>query len=114
MSDMLDRMERNLGNYAGVDALPPFSLFPWFFVIPGLLVAGLSGAALASRRRGRSTRGALIAVVIVGVGPGRGAGRLPDVHEGTERRRHDQRLPVVDDAREGHHRPGLLHHHRQR
>ena len=68
MSDMLDRMERNLGNYAGVDALPPFSLFPWFFVIPGLLVAGLSGAALVSRRRGRSTRGALIAVVIVGVG----------------------------------------------
>ena len=68
MSDMLDRMQRNLGNYKGVDELPPFPLFPWFFVIPGVLVASLSGAALVARRRERSSRGLLIAVVVLGVG----------------------------------------------
>lgn len=68
MTDMLDRMEANLDNYAGVDALPPFPLFPWFFVIPGLAIAGIAGAALVARQRGRSTRGLLIGVVVVGVG----------------------------------------------
>jgi hypothetical protein len=68
MSDMLDRMQRNLGNYEGVDALPPFPLFPVFFVVPGLLVAGFAGAALIERRRGRSSRGALIVVVVLGFG----------------------------------------------
>ena len=68
MGDMLDRMERNLGNYRGVDALPPFALFPWFFVIPGLLIAGGAGVAFVARRRGRRSRGALVLVVVVGVG----------------------------------------------
>lgn len=43
MTDLLDRMDANLDNYEAVAALPPFALFPWFFVIPGLLIAG--GAA---------------------------------------------------------------------
>ena len=47
MSDMLDRMDANLGNFAGVDALPPFPLFPWFFVLPGLFVAGRRGMGTA-------------------------------------------------------------------
>jgi hypothetical protein len=68
MTDMLDRMERNLDSYAGVDALPPFSLFPWFFVVPGLLIAGAAGWTIARRRRGRDSRGAIVLLVVVGVG----------------------------------------------
>lgn len=68
MSEMLDRMDRNLENYAGVDALPPFTLFPWFFVIPGLLIAGLAGWALVRTRRGERTRGLVVALGILGVG----------------------------------------------
>lgn len=43
MGSMLDTMDDNLGNYRGVAALPPFPLFPWFFVMPGLMLA-LAGA----------------------------------------------------------------------
>jgi hypothetical protein len=68
MTDMLDRMDANLGNYRGVDALPRFGLFPWFFVVPGLLVAGLAGVVLLKRRRSAAGRGALVAIVIVGAG----------------------------------------------
>ncbi len=38
MGDLIDRMEANLDNYAAVAALPPFPMFPWFFVIPGLMI----------------------------------------------------------------------------
>lgn len=69
MTDMLDRMERNLGNYAGVDALPPFSLFPWFFVVPGLVLASGAAFAIVRRRRGHEARGAVV-LLVVGVGVG--------------------------------------------
>ena len=45
MAPMIGAMADNLDNFAAVDALPPFWLFPWFFVIPGLLVAGLAFGA---------------------------------------------------------------------
>src|SRR5438093_784069 len=32
MSDMLATMRRDIGEFEGVDSLPPFVLFPWFFV----------------------------------------------------------------------------------
>jgi hypothetical protein len=49
-------MADNLGNFAAVDALPPFALFPWFFVIPGVLIAGLGIVALRrSRDRSETT-----------------------------------------------------------
>jgi hypothetical protein len=50
MTDLIDRMEANLGNYAAVAALPPFPMFPWFFVIPGALIALTAGIALYQRR----------------------------------------------------------------
>jgi hypothetical protein len=57
MTDLLDRMDANLDNYAAVAALPPFALFPWFFVAPGLLIVGLSASVLwTTRQRGRTTR----------------------------------------------------------
>jgi hypothetical protein len=44
---MIGAMADNLDNFAAVDAMPKFSLFPWFFVGPGVLVAAL---ALIARR----------------------------------------------------------------
>jgi hypothetical protein len=49
MSDLLDRIQANRGNYGAVAALPSFKLFPWFFVIPGALVLLAAGAALLWR-----------------------------------------------------------------
>ncbi|MCU0267774.1 MAG: hypothetical protein MUF83_03905 [Acidimicrobiales bacterium] len=68
MTDLLDTMDRNLDNYDAVASLPPFPLFPWFFVIPGVLVAGAATWALLAGRRGRSTRPAAWVLVALGVG----------------------------------------------
>lgn len=68
MSDMLRTMHRDIGDYEAVDALPPFPLFPWFFVAPGLLIAGASTWGLIARRRGGSGRGATAALIVLGVG----------------------------------------------
>jgi len=46
-------MSDNAGNYAAVDALPPFWMFPWFFVIPGLMIAGAGVLAGLPRRGAR-------------------------------------------------------------
>ncbi len=50
MTDLIDRMEANLDNYAAVAALPPFPMFPWFFVVPGALIVIAAGVALYQRR----------------------------------------------------------------
>lgn len=63
MGGMLDVMQANLGNFAGIDALPPFPLFPWFFVAPGVIAIGLAVTGL--RRPGR---GPAIGVMALGVG----------------------------------------------
>jgi hypothetical protein len=55
MSSMLDTMQANIGHYRGVAALPPFPLFPWFFVIPGVLIVGIA----ALMRRPAAALGAL-------------------------------------------------------
>ncbi len=31
-------MQANVDNYASIDAMPRMSLFPWFFVVPGILI----------------------------------------------------------------------------
>ena len=51
MSDLLSRIQANRVNYDAVAALPKFTLFPWFFVIPGVLV--LVAVAAAARWPGR-------------------------------------------------------------
>jgi hypothetical protein len=68
MSDMLDTMERNIDNYEAVDALPPFKLFPWFFVLPGLIAAGLAASILVSRWRGGSAGARVVILGVVGLG----------------------------------------------
>jgi hypothetical protein len=65
--DLLVTMQRLLPNFEAVDALPPFPLFPWFFVAPGALVAIAAGAGLWRERRGRSPRRAAVAVAALGV-----------------------------------------------
>ncbi len=45
MTPMIGAMSDNVANYQAVAALPPFALFPWFFVAPGLIVIGSATAA---------------------------------------------------------------------
>ncbi len=68
MGDMLTTMDENLGNYRGVGALPPFSLFPWFFVIPGALVAVVAAIALRVARRDRPWPRLRWALIALGIG----------------------------------------------
>lgn len=52
MSEMLLTMDDSRDNFAAVDALPPFSLFPWFFVLPGVAIGAFGLSAVLTRRRG--------------------------------------------------------------
>jgi hypothetical protein len=54
LTPMIGAMSDNVGNYQAVAALPPFALFPWFFVLPGLFIAGLAVAAGPRRRTGQA------------------------------------------------------------
>jgi hypothetical protein len=65
MTSLLDNVQANLGNYLAVDALPSFRLFPWFFVIPGVLILGASVAALARPRWWRAARWT---IAVLGIG----------------------------------------------
>jgi hypothetical protein len=51
MAPMIGAMADNLDNYAAVDALPPFPLFPWFFVAPGVLLIAIAALAGSADRR---------------------------------------------------------------
>ncbi len=62
MNGMLTTIQHNLGNYQAVAALPNFALFPWFFVIPGVLVLALLGLGLARPTRWRTVRWLLVAL----------------------------------------------------
>ncbi|MEA2189302.1 MAG: hypothetical protein QOK16_4313 [Solirubrobacteraceae bacterium] len=64
MSDLLDTIQTNAGNYRAVAALPSFRLFPWFFVIPGVLVLVLATAAALAPRAWTTIRWALAALGI--------------------------------------------------
>jgi hypothetical protein len=46
MTGLMNEVQGNLGNYLAIAALPSFKLFPWFFVIPGALIAALALFAL--------------------------------------------------------------------
>jgi hypothetical protein len=54
MTELLDNVQGNLANYQAVAALPSFTFFPLFFVVPGGLVLVLLGAYLL-RARWRGT-----------------------------------------------------------
>jgi len=42
MTPMIGAMSDGVPDYHAISSLPPFPLFPWFFVLPGLLLAGLA------------------------------------------------------------------------
>jgi len=67
MTDLIDRMENNIGNYEAVAALPTFDLFPWFFLLPGLIIATLSASILWAQRSGGQPRRRLWALLAVGI-----------------------------------------------
>jgi len=68
MSSMLTTMQGDITNYRGVAALPPFALFPWFFVIPGVLVAGVALSLLRARRRRLPAVRRHVALAVLGLG----------------------------------------------
>ena len=65
MSSMLNRIQSEIPDYEAVAALPPFALFPWFFVVPGLLLVLLAAIALLSPAKWRRARWA---IVVLGAG----------------------------------------------
>jgi hypothetical protein len=65
MERLMNSVQGNLGNYEAVAALPSFNLFPYFFVVPGLLILAF---ALLGLRRTSTTRWPVIALVVMGVG----------------------------------------------
>lgn len=68
MSAMLSTMAANLGHYQGVAALPPFVLFPWFFVLPGIFVVALAVLGLRAPPQSTRTSRLRIALAVLGVG----------------------------------------------
>ena len=48
---LVQAMQANVGNYASVNALPPFGTFFWFFVIPGVLIILASAYLLVGEIR---------------------------------------------------------------
>jgi hypothetical protein len=68
MSEILRDVRANLDNYKAVDNLPPFWMFPFFFLMPGLIIALLARAALRNMRRGAGTGTPGKALVVMGVG----------------------------------------------
>lgn len=68
MGGILRDVRANLDNYKAVDNLPPFWMFPFFFIMPGLIIALLARAALRGMRRGAGTGKAGKALVVMGVG----------------------------------------------
>ena len=68
MRDMLTTMRADIPRFNGIAALPPFVLFPWFFVLPGLMIAGVAGWSLVKDRDGPPVRGRVIALAALGIG----------------------------------------------
>ncbi len=64
MSGLMTRIKSNAGNYRAMVALPDFRLFPWFFVVPGVLVALLALAGLVAPRSWRRLRWGAVALGI--------------------------------------------------
>jgi hypothetical protein len=65
LSGLLSTIQANRTNYDAVAALPPFTLFPWFFVIPGALLVLLAASVLAAPGAWPAARWAL---VVLGIG----------------------------------------------
>ncbi len=68
MTGILGDVRKNLDNYKAVDNLPPFKLFPFFFIMPGIIIALLARAALRRMRQGVGAGVPGKALLVMGVG----------------------------------------------
>jgi hypothetical protein len=64
LAGLLGTIQANRENYDAVAALPRFTLFPWFFVVPGAILALLATAALVAPGAWRTLRWAIVALGI--------------------------------------------------
>ncbi len=64
MKNLMDTIQGQIGNYKAMAGLPNFKLFPWFFVIPGVLVVMVAFVGLVRPRRRRQMRWAVAAIGI--------------------------------------------------
>lgn len=67
MRVLLDTIDANIANYRSVAALPSFRLFPYFFVLPGLMIAGVALIGLRRQRKGGNTRSPARGLAVLGV-----------------------------------------------
>jgi hypothetical protein len=56
MTPMIGAMSDNVSSYQAIASLPPFPLFPWFFVLPGVMVAGLARGGRLNQRKSLRTQ----------------------------------------------------------
>lgn len=64
LAGLLDTIAANRTNYDAVAALPRFTLFPWFFIVPGALLVALAAIALIAPASWRLVRWGVVAVAI--------------------------------------------------
>ena len=57
MTPMIAAMSNNIANYQAISSLPSFRLFPWFFLLPGLIVIALALVGMTRRGRAAPDRG---------------------------------------------------------
>jgi hypothetical protein len=57
MTPMIAAMSDNIDNYQAISSLPSFRLFPWFFLLPGVIVIALALVGNTRRGRGAADRG---------------------------------------------------------
>ncbi len=64
LTRLLGTIQGNRGNYEAVAALPRFTLFPWFFIVPGAILVLLAAAALAAPGAWRTLRWTFVALAV--------------------------------------------------
>jgi hypothetical protein len=57
MTPMIAAMSDNIDNYQAISSLPSFRLFPWFFLLPGVIVIVIALAGNTRRGSGAADRG---------------------------------------------------------
>ena len=62
LKGLLGTMQSNRANYQAVASLPRFTMLPWFFIVPGSILAALAAVALALPSAWRYVRWAVVAV----------------------------------------------------
>jgi hypothetical protein len=64
LTGLLSTIQANRENYDAVAALPRFTLFPWFLIVPGALLLLFATAALVAPGAWRTLRWAVVALAI--------------------------------------------------